>query len=61
MARKWSDIDVQAPIQWVPRKEFAIYFDSLAADDRWSHPNYPNQPILWHWQERRWWALEEDS
>jgi len=61
MARKWFDIDVQAPIRWVPQDHYSTYFDSLVADDRWSNPNYPNQAMIWHWEERRWWALEEES
>jgi len=61
MSRKRSDIDDQGPIRWVARDVFTTYFDSLPADERWSHPRYPDQSMLWHWEERRWWALEEET
>lgn len=61
MARKPSEIDFNAPVRWVAREEFCAYFDSLSPDDRWTHPRYPERRTLWHWEERRWWALEEES
>jgi hypothetical protein len=61
VARKYSDLDLNAPIHWLPREEFFTYFDSLPAEDRWSHPQYRNQQMIWHWEERRWWALEEQG
>lgn len=61
MAKHPSDVDVKAPIRWVPPEEYTPYFESLAPDDRWSHPNYPDQPMIWHWEERRWWAVEDPS
>jgi hypothetical protein len=60
MARKPADIDPQAPVRWTGREEFAAYFNSLPADDRWTNPAYPLQQMIWHWEERRWWALEEE-
>ena len=56
MAKHPSEVDVKASIHWVPRKEYTPYFESLAPDDRWSHPNYPDQPMIWHWEERRRWT-----
>lgn len=59
MSRKPADIDPHAPIRWAEREEFATYFNSLPADRRWTHPHYPLQAMIWHWEECRWWALEE--
>jgi hypothetical protein len=61
MAKHRSEVDPKAPIHWVPREEYTAYFDSLEPDDRWTHPQYPDQPMLWHWEERRWWALDEED
>jgi hypothetical protein len=61
MAKHPSQIDLKAPIRWVPRDDFTPYFDSLSPDDRWSNPQYANQQMIWHWDERRWWALQEES
>ena len=61
MAKHPSEVDVKAPIHWVPREEYALYDESLAPEDRWSQPNYPDKPMIWHWNERRWWALEDPS
>jgi hypothetical protein len=46
---------------WVTREEYLTYFDSLPADQRWTNARCPNKPILWHWEERRWGALEDQS
>jgi len=56
-----SEVDLQAPIPWVPTEAFFAYFNILASDDRWSNPQYRDQQMIWHWEERRWWAMEEDS
>jgi hypothetical protein len=61
MARHRADIDFDAPIYWVPREQFQTFFDSLPPDERWTNPAYPHQPMIWHWEERRWWALEEET
>jgi len=61
MGRGRTEIDHDAPIRWVEREDFQAYFDSLPADERWSHPSYHSQAMIWHWEERRWWALEQDS
>jgi len=61
VGRKYSDLDFQAPIHWMPREEFFAYFNALTPEDRWSHPQYRDQQMIWHWEERRWWALEEES
>lgn len=61
MPKKPSEIDYKAPIKWVPQPEFYGYFESLSADDRWTHPEYSERRTLWHWEQKRWWALEEDS
>jgi hypothetical protein len=61
MTRHPSHIDVTAPIHWVPREEYTTYFDSLSPNDRWSNSQYANQAMIWHWEERRWWALQEET
>lgn len=61
MSRHRSEIDLNAPIHWVTREEYQAYYELLAADERWSNSRYPHQPMLWHWEERRWWALEEET
>jgi hypothetical protein len=61
VARKYSDLDFQAPIHWLAREEFFTYFDSLPAEERWSNPQHRDQQMIWHWEERRWWALKEES
>ena len=47
------EIDFKAPLRWVSREEYAVSFDSLSADDRWSNPQYSNHEMIWHWEERR--------
>jgi hypothetical protein len=61
MGRGRADIDHDAPIHSVTREEYQAYFDSLPADERWTNSRYPHQSMIWHWEERRWWALEEIS
>ncbi len=61
MAKHPSEVDVEAPIHLVPREESVLYSESLAPEDRWSQPNYPGKPRIWHWNERRWWALEDPT
>lgn len=61
MERKRSEVDVHATIRWVEREEYVAYFKSLSPEDRWTHPGYPDQKVIWHWEERRWWALEEET
>ncbi len=61
MAKHPSQIDWKAPIRWIPREEYTVYFNSLSPDDRWSNPEYSNQQMIWHWEERRCWALEEGT
>jgi hypothetical protein len=56
-----SDVNLQAPIHWVPREEFFAYFNILTPEDRWSNPQYRERQMIWHWKERRWWALEEED
>jgi len=36
MRRHPAEIDFEAPIRWVPREEYAAYFESLPAEDRWT-------------------------
>jgi hypothetical protein len=59
VSRKPLDVDPQAAIRWISREEYETYFKSLPPEDRWTHPHYPHQPMVWHWDERRWWAMEE--
>jgi len=59
MGRRYADIDFDAPIHWVTQEEYQAYFMSLPPDERWDNSRHPHQPMLWHWEERRWWALEE--
>jgi hypothetical protein len=61
MARHPSQIDVNAPIRWVTREEYDTYFKLLSPDDRWSHPQHSNVRMIWHWDERRWWAMEQET
>lgn len=60
MSKHPSEIDFDAPIHWVSREKLQAYFDSLPADERWTNSRYPQQLMHWHWEERRWWALEEE-
>jgi hypothetical protein len=59
MAKHPSQIDWKAPVRWVPQEEYTVYFESLSSLDRWSNPHYANQSMIWPWEERRGWTLEE--
>jgi hypothetical protein len=61
MPRRPAELDFEAPIHWVPREEYAAYFDSLSAEDRWTHSRHSDQATIWHWEERRCLELEEES
>ena len=61
MARHRSEIDLNAPVHWVAREQYQVYFDSVPPDERWTNSRYPDQRMLWHWEERRWWAIEEET
>ncbi len=61
MSRKPSEIDSQAPVHWVDREQYTQYFNSLSAEDRWTNSLRPDQPMIWHWEDRRWWAPQEES
>lgn len=58
-ARQRFENSQMALVRWVSRDEFQAYFQSLSPDERWTHLGFPKHETLWHWEERRWWVVEE--
>jgi len=52
MGRKPANIDPQPPIRWAEGEEFETYYKSLPVDEQWTHPQYPRQAMVRHWEER---------
>jgi hypothetical protein len=58
-AHQRSEVNQAAPLRWVSREDFDAYFKALPPDERWANTELTKNQTLWHWEERRWWVIED--